>query len=71
MILLSRSGPRSTSAHRLIAELQDMGITFAMPTCNVTDAEAVKKAVREGQEGLPPIRGCLHLAISGKVGIMI
>ncbi|OAG03244.1 uncharacterized protein CC84DRAFT_1251427 [Paraphaeosphaeria sporulosa] len=66
MILLSRSGPRTEQALKLVAELQAMGITLAMPTCSVTDAEAVKKAVRDGQKGMPPIRGCVHLAISGK-----
>jgi NAD(P)-dependent dehydrogenase (short-subunit alcohol dehydrogenase family) len=69
LILLSRSGPRSESARKLVVDLQEMGITLATPTCNVTDAEDVSRAVREGQEGMPPIRGCLHLAVSGKVSI--
>ncbi|KAJ4345482.1 uncharacterized protein N0V89_011614 [Didymosphaeria variabile] len=66
MILLSRSGPRSEEALKLVAELQAMGITLATPMCNVTDADGVKKAIRDAQEGMPPILGCLHLAVSGK-----
>lgn len=66
LILLSRSGPRTEVVLRFVSELKAQGIALAMPNCDVTDAASVQMAIRDVAENMPPIRGCLHLAVSGK-----
>ncbi|PVH92931.1 hypothetical protein DM02DRAFT_677173 [Periconia macrospinosa] len=70
MILLSRSGPKNTASTALVAELHEKGVKIHCPPCDITDAEAVKSAIASKESSMPPIRGCLHLAVAGKDTIL-
>ncbi|PLB52311.1 polyketide synthase [Aspergillus steynii IBT 23096] len=59
LILLSRSGPKSDAARKLIADLASQGVCVRAPKCDVADILAMKAALGESVD-LPPIRGCLQ-----------
>ncbi|KAL8769661.1 MAG: hypothetical protein Q9209_004458 [Squamulea sp. 1 TL-2023] len=62
LVLLSRSGPRSTAAHEMLAELTSHGIRVETPPCDAADLEALRLAVCEISKSMPPIKGCIQAA---------
>ncbi len=62
LVLISRSGPRTTAAHDMIAELISQGIRVQTPPCDAVDLEALRSTVSEITKSMPPIRGCIQAA---------
>ncbi|KAK9413400.1 hypothetical protein SUNI508_02599 [Seiridium unicorne] len=59
LILLSRSGPRTTPAIALLEELRGEGISIRTPKCDVSSAESLSEALKQCSD-MPPIQGCLQ-----------
>ncbi|KAI9036877.1 polyketide synthase [Aspergillus affinis] len=59
LILLSRSGPRTDAALRLIGKLASQGVSVRAPKCDVADAGALSAALDQCRD-MPPIRDCLQ-----------
>ncbi|KAL9640595.1 MAG: hypothetical protein Q9204_000651 [Flavoplaca sp. TL-2023a] len=62
LVLLSRSGPRSTAAHEMIAELTSQGIRVETPPCDAADLGALRSAISEISRTMHPIKGCIQAA---------
>ena len=58
LILLSRSGPKSSAASELLKELRDRDVNVATPKCDVSCSESLSDALKKCK--LPPIKGCLQ-----------
>lgn len=63
LIVLSRSGPTSTTAAKTVAQLEMRGIQLYAPKCDVSSASDLREALREAKERLPPIKGCINAAM--------
>lgn len=59
LILLSRSGPASGAAQKLVNDLQADGVNIRMPRCDVSDPKSLKAALATCSD-LPSINGCLQ-----------
>ncbi|KAL4860853.1 hypothetical protein BDV12DRAFT_208748 [Aspergillus spectabilis] len=59
LILLSRSGPQSDAAQRLLGQLEGQGVRVAAPRCDVTSSDALASVLQECRDW-PPIRGCIQ-----------
>jgi NADPH:quinone reductase-like Zn-dependent oxidoreductase/SAM-dependent methyltransferase len=62
LILPSRSGPRSSEAQQLIAELRIMKVHVETPCCDMADRAALQ-AMLVGCSTMPPIKGCIQAAM--------
>ena len=60
LILLSRSGTKSTEAQELVAELTSSGTQVKTPACNIADQKALGLALDECLTDMPAIRGCIQ-----------
>lgn len=60
LLLLSRSGPRTTEAYDLIKELQSQGIYVETPAADVANLSSLQRALDSCNETMPPIKGCIH-----------
>lgn len=69
LLLLSRSGGRTTEAMECISSLRKMGVTVETPVCDVSNREDVERMIAEYTTIMPPIKGCIHLSKSGNVKI--
>lgn len=67
LAILSRSGAKNQSAIRLVEELEAKGCRVVSPVCDVSNRDAVLKAL-ESCKSLPPIKGCIQGAMHLKVG---
>ncbi|KAJ5916858.1 polyketide synthase [Penicillium tannophilum] len=63
LILLSRSGPKTAEAYKVIHELQEQGATVAAPQVDIGDLSKLKKVLAELSATMPPIRGCVQGAL--------
>lgn len=64
LILLSRSGLKTSSAQTLANELEQLGVRVAAPPCDVSDADALQSALAHcADQGMPPIKGCIQAAM--------
>ena len=70
LILLSRSGPRSEAAKKMVHELQAQGAQIATPTCNVADELALSTALKRCAKTMPPIMGCIQASMVLKVCVL-
>ncbi|MFE2053945.1 SDR family NAD(P)-dependent oxidoreductase, partial [Streptomyces sp. NPDC059459] len=61
MLLVSRRGPDAPEAGPLERELTDLGVTVTFLACDLTDGEAVRKAVAEVAPE-HPLTGVVHTA---------
>lgn len=59
LILLSRSGAKSTAAQTMVQELEKSGVTVRTPQCDVASRESLIEALKQCDE-MPPIKGCLQ-----------
>ncbi|KAJ5539524.1 hypothetical protein N7513_007856 [Penicillium frequentans] len=59
LILLSRSGPRTTEASNLIHELKKQGATVATPQVDVGHLAKLRQVLADLSSSMPPIRGCI------------
>ncbi|KAI5928775.1 hypothetical protein F4810DRAFT_645308 [Camillea tinctor] len=63
LILLSRSGPTSEAAIKLVEELEARGVNVATPRCDVSDADSLKGAIDHVNKTMPPIKGCIQASM--------
>ncbi|KAL4954547.1 polyketide synthase [Aspergillus filifer] len=63
LIILSRSGSKHPNAAELIADLEQAGCRVLIPECDITDADAVRKALDGANADFPPIRGVIQGAM--------
>lgn len=60
LIIPSRRGLAGDSAKALVATWQEMGVKIAAPSCDITNKEAVEKAITSSLSEMPPVRGCIQ-----------
>ncbi|KAJ5733817.1 hypothetical protein N7493_002603 [Penicillium malachiteum] len=62
LVLLCRSGAKSTDALDFIDQLQSMGVTVYAPPCDLMDAVSVHRILTDvtTSKDMPPIRGCIQ-----------
>ena len=60
LIITSRRGPVDANAKALIADLQHNGVKVATPCCDITDKNALAKAMSLALSDMPPVRGCIQ-----------
>ncbi|KAK4161309.1 hypothetical protein QBC43DRAFT_97854 [Cladorrhinum sp. PSN259] len=65
LILLSRSGLDTSAAQSLADELARLGVNIAAPSCDVSDADALRLALADctNNRGMPPVKGCVQCAM--------
>jgi NAD(P)-dependent dehydrogenase (short-subunit alcohol dehydrogenase family) len=59
LVLLSRSGPRTSEAKEAIAEFNTQGVCVAAPLCDATDNAAVQSMLTTCGQTMPPVKGCI------------
>lgn len=69
LIVPSRSGAMEKSAQMLVAELQQEGVSVAAPACDITDKNALKKAISPCLSAMPAVRGCIQASMVLNVSI--
>ena len=62
LIIPSRSGPASPDATEVVSELINKNMVIRAPKCDVSAIEELKSLLRECSD-MPPIRGCINLAM--------
>lgn len=60
LILLSRSGPKTSEAYKLVRELEEQGATVTTPRVDVTNLSMLRQVLAELSCSMPPIRGCIQ-----------
>ncbi|KAI0854080.1 hypothetical protein F5Y00DRAFT_250253 [Daldinia vernicosa] len=60
LILLSRSGAKSTEAQELVAELARSGTKVKTPACDIADQKALRLVLDECLRDMPAVRGCIQ-----------
>jgi acyl transferase domain-containing protein/NADPH:quinone reductase-like Zn-dependent oxidoreductase/acyl carrier protein len=63
LVLISRSGPKSTEAKLGIASLQKMGVQVHAAACDVTDAAALTALLQHINKSMQPLKGIVHAAM--------
>lgn len=63
LILLSRSGPRTSEATGLVEELESQGVQVATPACDVTDKDRLRSVLDTCSESMPPVKGCVQASM--------
>lgn len=63
IIILSRSGAESSIAQRTIKDLEERGTKVYAFACDVTDEALISAVIQECRVTLPPIKGCVQLAM--------
>ncbi|KAL9623322.1 MAG: hypothetical protein Q9160_002429 [Pyrenula sp. 1 TL-2023] len=66
LVLLSRSGPVSQAATNLCRDLEQRGIRFEAPACDISNLESLEGCLRRCSRSLPPITGCVNTAMVRK-----
>lgn len=62
LVVLSRSGARSSHATDLVKEMESKGVAVSMFACDVADGDAVATALAKCRETMPSIRGVIQAA---------
>ncbi|KAF3481104.1 uncharacterized protein GIQ15_03863 [Arthroderma uncinatum] len=63
LIFLSRSGEASPDAQKTIETLKGRGVKVQVFACDVTDKDRVAAVLKQCEETLPPIKGCVQGAM--------
>ncbi|KAL4883330.1 polyketide synthase [Aspergillus karnatakaensis] len=63
LIILSRSGSNHPRAGELAEDLAQAGCKVLMPECDISNADAVTRAIDDAAVALPPIRGIVQGAM--------
>ncbi|KAF3083341.1 hypothetical protein TWF102_000749 [Orbilia oligospora] len=63
LILLSRSGPRTAEALKLIEDLQAQGVACFTPACDISDDKALEATINSLTGAIPPIKGCIQASM--------
>jgi NAD(P)-dependent dehydrogenase (short-subunit alcohol dehydrogenase family) len=67
LILLSRFGPRTEAAIKLIEDLRLTGVQVEVSPCDVTSLEALKATISSCASTMPSIKGCIQGSMVLKV----
>ncbi|KAF2464424.1 ketoacyl-synt-domain-containing protein [Lindgomyces ingoldianus] len=60
LMLLSRFGPRNGAARAFVHEMREVGIDIQIPSCDITDAGALKAVLMQGTSVMRQIKGCIQ-----------
>lgn len=60
LILLSRSGPKSAAAQKLLLELGEKGATVQTPRADISDEQSLRCALTTCATTMPPVKGCIQ-----------
>ncbi|KAB8212294.1 hypothetical protein BDV34DRAFT_1922 [Aspergillus parasiticus] len=60
LVLLGRSGAKTTAAFELIDELSAQGVYVQTPPCDVIDPESVRQVMQKVSQTMPPVKGCVQ-----------
>ncbi|TAQ90890.1 hypothetical protein B7494_g783 [Chlorociboria aeruginascens] len=63
LILISRSGPQSEAAIKLLDELREKDVKVQAPACDVTNIEMLGSLLAKYALDMPPVRGCIQAAM--------
>ncbi|PHH78275.1 hypothetical protein CDD80_7148 [Ophiocordyceps camponoti-rufipedis] len=63
LIILSRSGPSSREAKRLVSDLTKRGVRIEAPRCDASSAESLAGVLEKCHETMPRVRGCINAAM--------
>jgi SAM-dependent methyltransferase/NAD(P)-dependent dehydrogenase (short-subunit alcohol dehydrogenase family)/aryl carrier-like protein len=63
LVLLSRSGPKSTAAQELLCELRLQGVRVECPACDISSTADLQHALEDSLTRLPPVKGCIQGAL--------
>jgi amino acid adenylation domain-containing protein len=63
LVLLSRQGPQTPEAHRVLSELEAAGIQVAVPRADVASATELAAVLAEIDRTMPALRGVVHAAM--------
>ncbi|KAK1139414.1 hypothetical protein N8T08_000777 [Aspergillus melleus] len=64
LILLSRSGPSTSTAQALVKELKDMGVKVATPKVDISNICRLEQTLAHLSATMPPIRGCIQATVA-------
>ena len=60
LVLLGRSGAKTTVAEELIDELRSQGVTVMAPPCDIVNVSEVREVIDTISKTMPPIKGCIQ-----------
>ena len=63
LVLISRSGPGSEEAEKVIGRLEKQGVRVHAAACDVTDKKALATLLAETAKVFPPLKGIVHAAM--------
>ncbi|KAI4154118.1 MAG: hypothetical protein LQ340_001881 [Diploschistes diacapsis] len=64
LILLSRSGQKTSAAKALVESLASQGVRVETPQCDITDPEVLRAALEIcPKSGMPAVKGCIQAAM--------
>lgn len=64
LVLLGRRGPKTPGAQEALAALQAQGVMVQAIACDIADRGALRSVIERIQQGLPPLKGVLHAAMT-------
>lgn len=67
LILLSRSGAKDTAAQQLLDEASRIGVRLETPLCDIADKFALRTALSQCANKMPPIKGCIQASMVMRV----
>ena len=60
LIILSRSGPKTEAAAKILVELNLQGVQVEAPACDITNSDVLKEVPNLSGREMPPIKGCVQ-----------
>ncbi|KAF1973923.1 KR-domain-containing protein [Bimuria novae-zelandiae CBS 107.79] len=63
LVILSRMGPVSAAAQRVVAELQALGVQVYAPKCDASSRSNLAAVLDTVRMTMPPIKGCINAAM--------
>ncbi|CAF9906795.1 MAG: hypothetical protein GOMPHAMPRED_004931 [Gomphillus americanus] len=63
LVLLGRSGVKTTAAEELVNELRSQDITVLAPSCDIINVSDVQEVIDMISKAMPPIKGCIQASM--------
>lgn len=63
LIIPSRSGTSSAAAQDVVSELTRKGVNIKTPSCDLSSTSELENLLRDCQDNMPPIKGCINLSM--------
>ena len=67
LVLLSRSGAKSSAAKALVSELEAQGVCVVTPEVDIGKIHDLKHTLDDMAKFLPPVRGCIQATVTLRV----